>query len=56
MQVTFSALLKRVKVLKSAGTVSDKFNSLGEDARCKTITGEDGGADQVLQQYYVLCA
>jgi len=29
MQVTFSALLKGVKVLKSAGTVSDKFNSLG---------------------------
>jgi len=29
MQVTFSTLLKGAKVLKSAGTVSDKFNSLG---------------------------
>ena len=29
MQVTFSTLLKGTKVLKSAGTVSDKFNSLG---------------------------
>ena len=28
MQVTFSTLLKEAKVLKSAGTVSDKFNSL----------------------------
>ena len=28
MQVTFSTLLKGAKVLKSAGTVSDKFNSL----------------------------
>ncbi len=28
MQVTFSALLKGAGVLKSAGTVSDKFNSL----------------------------
>ena len=28
MQVTFSALLKGAKVLESAGTVSDKFNSL----------------------------
>jgi len=31
MQVTFSALLKGAKVLKSAGTVSDKFNSLEID-------------------------
>ena len=28
MQVTSSTLLKRAKVLKVAGTVSDKFNSL----------------------------
>ena len=29
MQGIFSTLLKGAKVLKSAGTVSDKFNSLG---------------------------
>ncbi len=31
MQVTFSALLKGAGVLKSAGTVSDKFNSLADN-------------------------
>jgi len=32
MQGTFSTLLKGAKVLKSAGTVSDKFNSLPVEA------------------------
>ena len=54
MQGTFSTLLKGAKVLKSAGTVSDKFNSLGAALQPdqQEVDGAVGGMAGDDQRHY----
>jgi len=56
MQCIFSTLLKGAKVLKSAGTVSDKFNSLGHTPHVIPVTNCLDIVENVLQAIYVLPA